>query len=181
MINFRKRNRKTVHDYYSMDSFACGFETRSCVEGQPASHFLTAHAHSVRVARCRQTGTLPGCPVNAQRNSVIISDVLLISFPKLLTTFPKTKRRTDFFQAYHFRYTKKKSIRLNLFAIILFQNTTCLFFPLPILLTMKMSVGSAQLFAQGPDNPFQSSAKSVKNKSVQACNKRNRKNVSNSF
>ena len=181
MINFRKRNRKTGHDYYSMDSFACGFETRSCVEGQPASHFLTAHAHSVRVARCRQTGTLPGCPVNAQRNSVIISDVLLISFPKLLTTFPKTKRRTDFFQAYHFRYTKKKSIRLNLFAIILFQNITCLFFPLPILLTMKMSVGSAQLFAQGPDNPFQSSAKSVKNKSVQACNKRNRKNVSNSF
>jgi len=181
MINFRKRNRKTGHDYYSMDSFACGFETRSCVEGQPASHFLTAHAHSVRVARCRQTGTLPGCPVNAQRNSVIISDVLLISFPKLLTTFPKTKRRTDFFQAYHFRYTKKRSIRLNLFAIILFQNITCLFFPLPILLTMKRVFGSAQLFAQGPDNPFQSSAKSVKNKSVQACNKRNRKNVSNSF
>ena len=177
----RERIRETVNVCYFMDSFACGFETRSCVEGQPAPHFLTAHAHSVRVARCRQTGTLPGCPVNAQRNSVIISDVLLISFPKLLTTFPKTKRRTDFFQAYHFRYTKKRSIRLNLFAIILFQNTTCLFFPLPILLTMKMSVGSAQLFAQGPDNPFQSSAKSVKNKSVQACNKRNRKNVSNSF
>ena len=160
MINFRKRNRKTGHDYYSMDSFACGFD---------ASHFLTAHAHSVRVARCRQTGTLPGCPVNAQRNSVIISDVLLISFPKLLTTFPKTKRRTDFFQAYHFRYTKKKSIRLNLFAIILFQNITCLFFPLPILLTMKRSVGSGQKYRRGTDCCFQSSTGSVKNKSVQPC------------
>ena len=169
MINFRKRNRKTGHDYYSMDSFACGFKTRSRVEGQPASHFLTAHAHSVRVARCRQTGTLPGCPVNAQRNSVIISDVLLISFPKLLTTFPKTKRRTDFFQAYHFRYTKKKSIRLNLFAIILFQNITCLFFPLPILLTMKRSVGSGQKYRRGTDCCFQSSTGSVKNKSVQTC------------
>ena len=151
------------------------------MKGNPLPTSSLRTLSKLRVARCRQTGTLPGCPVNAQRNSVIISDVLLISFPKLLTTFPKTKRRTDFFQAYHFRYTKKKSIRLNLFAIILFQNTTCLFFPLPILLTMKMSVGSAQLFAQGPDNPFQSSAKSVKNKSVQACNKRNRKNVSNSF
>ena len=77
----RERIRETVNVCYFMDSFACGFETRSCVEGQPASHFLTAHAHSVRVARCRQTGTLPGCPVNAQRNSVIISDVLLNSFP----------------------------------------------------------------------------------------------------
>jgi hypothetical protein len=104
MINFRKRNRKTVHDYYSMDSFACGFETRSCVEGQPASHFLTAHAHSVRVARCRQTGTLPGCPVNAQRNSVIISDVLLISFPKLLTTFPKTKKTNGIPTTYRYGY-----------------------------------------------------------------------------
>ena len=25
----RKRLRKTVHDFYSMDSFACGFETRA--------------------------------------------------------------------------------------------------------------------------------------------------------
>ena len=78
--SFGKEISKTVHDYYSMDSFACGFETRSRVEGQPASHFLTAHAHSVRVARCRQTGTLPGCPVNAQRNNVIVPDVLLIFF-----------------------------------------------------------------------------------------------------
>ena len=77
----RERIRETVNVCYFMDSFACGFETRSRVEGQPASHFLTAHAHSVRVARCRQTGTLPGCPVNAQQNSVIISDVLLNSFP----------------------------------------------------------------------------------------------------
>ena len=182
MINFRKRNRKTVHDYYSMDSFACGFKTRSCVEGQPASHFLTAHAHSVRVARCRQTGTLPGCPVNAQRNSVIISDVLLISFPKLLTIhFLKQKNEWNSCNIPPRIWQCRNSIRLILFATTIFQNITCLFFPLPILLTMKMSFGSAQPFAQGPDNPFQSSARSVKNKSMQACNKRNRKNVSNSF
>ena len=46
---------------------ACGFRTRNRVKGQPASHFLTAHAHSARVARYRQTGTLTGCPVNAQQ------------------------------------------------------------------------------------------------------------------
>ena len=146
MINFRKRNRKTVHDYYSMDSFACGFETRA-----PPSDSLATTANFV------------------SWNNVIVPDVLLISFPKLLTTFPKTKRRTDFFQAYRFRYTKKKSIRLNLFAIILFQNITCLFFPLPILLTMKRSVGSGQKYRRGTDCCFQSSTGSVKNKSVQAC------------
>ena len=108
-------------------------------------------------------------PFRVALYSVIISDVLLISFPKLLTTFPKTKRRTDFFQAYRFQYTKKKSIRLNLFAKILFQNITCLFFPLPILLTMKRSVGSGQKYRRGTDCCFQSSTGSVKNKSVQPC------------
>ena len=87
-----------------MDSFACGFETRSRVEGQPASHFLTAHAHSVRVARCHQTGTLPGCPVNAQRTYVIMSDVLLISFPELHTIFTKTKKTNRTLPANRFRY-----------------------------------------------------------------------------
>ena len=145
MINFRKRNRKTGHDYYSMDSFACGFETRSCVEGQPASHFLTAHAHSVRVARCRQTGTLPGCPVNAQRNSVIISDVLLISFPKLLTIhFLKQKNEWNSCNIPPRIWQCRNSIRLILFATKKITNITCLFFPLPILLTMKRVVGSAQ-------------------------------------
>ena len=41
---------------------ACGFGTRNRVKGQPASHFLTAHAHSVRVARYRQTGNPSGMP-----------------------------------------------------------------------------------------------------------------------
>ena len=40
---------------------------RVALTGQSASHFLTAHAHSARVARYRQTGTLTGCPVNAQQ------------------------------------------------------------------------------------------------------------------
>ena len=60
MINLRKRNRKTVHDYYSMDSFACGFETRA-----PPSDSLATTANFI------------------SWNYVIIPDVLLISFPEL--------------------------------------------------------------------------------------------------
>ena len=159
MINFRKRNRKTVHDYYSMDSFACGFETRA-----PPSDSLATTANFI------------------SWNSVIVSDVLLLSLPELHTSiFLQQKNEWNSCNIPPRIWQCRNSIRLILFATKKITNITCLFFPLPILLTMKMSVGSAQLFAQGPDNPFQSSARSVKNKSVQACNKRNRKNVSNSF
>ena len=159
MINFRKRNRKTVHDYYSMDSFACGFETRA-----PPSDSLATTANFI------------------SWNYVIVSDVLLLPLPELHTSiFLQQKNEWNSCNIPPRIWQYRNSIRLILFATKIFTNITRLFFPLPILLTMKMSVGSAQLFAQGPDNPFQSSARSVKNKSVQACNKRNRKNVSNSF
>ena len=46
----RKRHRKNVKDCYSMDSCACGFETRSRVGGQPVSHFLTPPAQ--QASRC---------------------------------------------------------------------------------------------------------------------------------
>ena len=159
MINFRKRNRKTVHDYYSMDSFACGFETRA-----PPSDSLATTANFI------------------SWNYVIVSDVSLLSLPELHTSiFLQQKNEWNSCNIPPRIWQCRNSIRLILFATTIFQNITCLFFPLPILLTMKMSFGSAQPFAQGPDNPFQSSARSVKNKSMQACNKRNRKNVSNSF
>ena len=144
----RERIRETVNVCYFMDSFACGFETRGFAP-QTVSPRRQILSHEI---------TQP---------FTMFCSILFLTLA--FQSFPKTKRRTDFFQAYRFRYTKKKSIRLNLFAIILFQNITCLFFPLPILLTMKRSVGSGQKYRRGTDCCFQSSTGSVKNKSVQTC------------
>ena len=74
MMKFRKRNRKTVHDYYSMDSFACGFETRA-----PPSDSLATTANFI------------------SWNYVIVSDVFLLFLPELHTTFfLQQKRRMEF-------------------------------------------------------------------------------------
>ena len=147
MINFRKRNRKTVHDYYSMDSFACGFETRA-----PPSDSLATTANFI------------------SWNSVIVSDVLLLSLPELHTSiFLQQKNEWNSCNIPPRIWQCRNSIRLILFATTIFQNITCLFFPLPILLTMKRVVGSGQKYRRGTDCCFQSSTGSVKNKSVQTC------------
>ena len=59
------------------------------LQGNPSPTSSLRTLSKLRVARCRQTGTLTGCPVNAQWNNAIVSDILLNSFPdNIIFVFP---------------------------------------------------------------------------------------------